>query len=392
MTSIASTSSSAPLAGNGGPPNATLVYSRFGESLSDIADRTGFDLHDLQQANPHVSADQPLLAGEPIHLPGWKEPSDGSSLAANLGAGAGIYKHTDAAGKVTYSDRPVTEPGTAEVLRSDGTRKEKPREDDDKAKQFSEARSLIKAAQKHGGKINDYIQELDYLRTHNPVKLDAALKELRESDPKLWLELQKHPQFRPLVESLSFNKNSTRYLEAGVEAVGTLATKGAVSVPVAVAPKLGESTVKDLMKRDRYPGSSDVLGSKASTLPEPPKPTYSNTKLGEWRKAEDTRLATAGKEAAKDMSAAAQGTRAASAAALSRVLGPLLDVGIGALNPEVASGISAIRGMQIARKLEDKGILDGVESLQLRGLMAAGKYDEARQMIEAGLARKAAQQ
>jgi hypothetical protein len=174
--------------------------------------------------------------------------------------------------------------------------------------------------------------------------------------------------------------------------VKTVVTKGVTSVPGAVAPKLGESTVKDLMKRDRYPGSAEVLGNKTTTLPEAPKPSYPNTAQGQWQKADDAARAKAGKEAAKDVAGAKEATRAAGAAALSRVLGPLLDVGIGALDLQSASGISYVRGVQIAKELEAKGILGSEEAYMLPRLMAAGEYDAARKMIEAGMAKRAEHQ
>jgi len=372
MTSIPSMFGASPSGSPGGLFNGGRVFSLLGERLSDVAQRTGHDLADLLHANPQFAEDQALLAGEPIQLP---ERADAPDRPVLLAANS-LYKHTDANGRVTYSDVPPAQPGATEVLRADGTKQQA----DKQIPQPVSASTLIKAAQKHGGKLDDYLQQIDYLRTHDPKKLDAVLKELQETDPKLWAELQKYPQFRPLADSLSFEKNSARHLEAVAEGVKTAVTKGIQDVPVAVASKVGEGTVKDLMKRDRHPSTVDVLGSKASTLPEPPKPTYSNTKLGEWRKAEDGKLAKAGKDAAKDLAGAEQATRAASAAALSRVLGPILDVEMTALQTDVMAGVAYFKGLQIAQKLEAKGALNG-DPVEFARALARFDFDAARAMI-----------
>lgn len=328
-----------------------------------MAARHGIGVEALRQANPDIGRDQDLLAGDAIRLPpaADAQPQAVSSLP-------GVYKQTDASGRVQYGD--VT--GVQASQRADHKAEEK--------SPHAQAKDLIQAAQKHGGKLDEYVKELDYLRHHNPVKLDAVLKELKKSNPELWIELQKNPSFKALSHSFQPSTAGGRYLEAGVTAV----TKG----PSDAAVKFGEGTIKELIKRDD-PAAKPVLGSRASTLPEPAAPAYSKSRLGEHLKADAPRAAAAAKAAGKELEAANDALRATKATALARVAGPVLDLAIAALDSDVYKGMLAIKGQQLATDLVNRGIISPEDALLLPGMLARGEFAQANEMIEAGLKSKA---
>jgi len=279
-----------------------------------------------------------------------------------------IYRITRPDGSIEYSDVPAGA-GRVESVGSDGSR----------PYDHKQVKDIIKEVQKRVPKLNDYLEYLDYLRNYRPLQLDRVLNELRNEDPQTWLKLQKYPQFRPLRETALGIKAAEKNIGAGIG----LAT-GSIT---GSAEKWLETSVKDMMKRDRFGPYAPVLGSKASTLPAPNPPTYSNSRLGQYLKVEDARSIEAAKETAKAGEASRAALRTAKATAVTRALNPLLDLGIGALDPDVFKGISYIRGVQIAEKLKAKGILDDDEAYMLPRMMAAGRFDEVIAMINAGMDR-----
>jgi hypothetical protein len=286
---------------------------------------------------------------------------------------SGLFKHVGADGSVSYSDRPPADAGSTQTLRSDGRAQSR-----EGNQAYEDAKAYIKEAQKRGPKLVDYLQYIEYLRNHNPWKLDRVLRELQHNDPETWLKLQKYPQFKPIANAALGLKAGEKHLLSLPSVAGKF-TGG--------AERWFETTVKDLMKRDRWGPYADVLGAKATTLPAPPTPQYSRSRLGQYLKGEDARAAQAAKAAANNLEASRAAVRASRATAVSRVGNPLIEVGIGALNPEVFNGISYIQGVRLAKELEAKGILDQDEAYMLPRMLAAQQFDKAMEMIRAGKAR-----
>jgi hypothetical protein len=286
------------------------------------------------------------------------------------GAMNGLYKVVDADGKITFSDRPeVAAGGRLEQLRQDGLRKA----DDQTAaqKDFDTARQDIGLARKHIPNVVQYLEYLDYLRVHSPIRFDRLMKELQHEDPKLWLKLQKYPQFQPLGKTLGVSNAGGNLLSLGV-ALG----KGDVAGGFG---KWGESTLKDLMKRDGY--YADVLGSKASTLPQPPKSTYSHSRLGRYLAQEVPRQDAAAKAAAKELEAGRAALRTGAATAFSRVGGTVLDVEMAALNPDRAQDAAVIVTRLRMLKLVRLGALEADDELPQQ-LLSQGKYVELKKYLD----------
>ncbi len=254
-------------------------------------------------------------------------------------------------------------------------------QDEEQRKQaYQEARSLIKEAQKRIPRLIDYLDYLSYLRHHSPQRLDRVLRELQRSDPQTWLKLQKYPQFRPLRDTVLGLKAADKQLAAGIGlATGSLTGS---------AEKWLETTVKDMMKRDRFGPYAEVLGAKASTLPAAKPPYYSNSRLGQYLKQEDARQAAAAKAAAKELDTARAAYRGARSTAISRGLNPLLDLGLGALDPDVFRGASAIQGMRLRKQLVEKQILSEEEAYPIPGMLARGEYEQLKRLIEDGIQRR----
>lgn len=288
---------------------------------------------------------------------------------------SGIFKQTDANGRVTYSDLPPSTPGNVDVLSSSGNRNA----DEDARKAHKDAVTYIKEAQKRGPKIKDYLDYLEFLRNYRPLQFDQVMRDLQREDLQTWMKLQKYPQFRPLRDTAIGLKAAEKSITAGI---GLLTGKATGSIE-----KWLETTVKDMMKRDRWGPYADVLGAKSSTLLEPVPTTYSNSRWGQYAKIEDPKALQAAKDAAKAMETSRAAVRASRAAAVTRTLSPLLELGIGALDTDFFKGISYIRGLQIAQKLMDKGILDSDEAYNLPRMLAAGEYDKVVAMIQAGMDR-----
>ncbi|MBT1539099.1 DUF4124 domain-containing protein [Ralstonia solanacearum] len=289
---------------------------------------------------------------------------------------SGVFRHVDANGRVTYSDLPPSEPGRVDVLSSSGNRTS----DEDARKAHKDAVTYIKEAQKRGPKIKDYLEYIQYLRDKGRFwRWEKAMQDLRREDTEAWMKLQKYPQFRPLLNRALGLQAGEKNLTVGI---GLITGKYTGSVE-----KWLETTVKDMMKVDRWGPYADVLGAKASTLLDPQPTTYSNSRWGQFAKVEDPKAVQASKDAAKKLEASRAAIRASRATAVTRVLNPLIDLGIGALDTDFFKGISAVEGMRLGTRLVEKGILTPDEALELRGMMARAEFDQARALIEAGAER-----
>jgi hypothetical protein len=274
----------------------------------------------------------------------------------------GTTEYTDVpqgAGKVT----PVSSNGRASTEKAA-----------DKPYDHEQIKGVIKEIQKRGPKLIEYFEYIDYLRHNSPLRFDRVMQELQKEDPATWMKLQKYPQFRPLKETSVGLKAGTNILGA---AAGLANGKFAGSTE-----KWMESTLKDLMKRDRFGPYADVLGSKATTLPNK-TPTYSNSKLGQYLKVEEAKAATASTNAAKDLSSAEAGLRAAKGTALTRMFSPLLDLGIGLLDPQVY-GATANTYVEIRlKKALNDGTLTVEDYTEAHNLMAQGKFKEMQDYLRA---------
>lgn len=235
----------------------------------------------------------------------------------------------------------------------------------------------IKAARKHGPKLLDYLDYIAYLRQHNPHRFDRVMRELMANDPKTWVALQKFPQFRPLRDTLVGVKSAEKYMGLAVDIVRGNLSGGTM--------KVFETTLKDMMKRDRFGPYLDVLGSKASTLPPPKPPTYSNSRFGQYLKREDARQATVAKEVARELDASRKALRGAVATSVTRVAGPLLDLGTQMLNPEVAVGLTQTllraRMDKLAVRNPDFAI-DTPEYEEARSLLSQGRMGELDRLLK----------
>lgn len=272
-----------------------------------------------------------------------------------------IYKATDANGRSVYSDHPIDSPASKVS-------------DEEARKLHNDTVKAIREVQKRIPKINDYLDYLDYLRHNSPWRLDKVLKELQKEDPKAWLALQKYPQFRPLHNTALGLKAADKHLNAGLAIVTGKFTGS--------AEKWMETTLKDMMKRDRFGAYADVLGSKASTMPTPKPPTYSNSRLGQYLKTDDVRAAQASSAAAKDLEASRAAIRSARAMSVTRVFTPILDLGLAMLDPEkaVATGNIAIEFK--LKTAWSKGILDDEQYTTAHNLMSQGKYKEMQDYLD----------
>jgi len=232
------------------------------------------------------------------------------------------------------------------------------------------ARDLIKEAQKRIPKVTDYLDYIDYLRHNSPVRFDRVMDELRRQDPQTWLKLQQHPQFRPLRETAIGLRAGGKLLGASVGLASGNFTGS--------AEKWMESTLKDLMKRDRFGPYADVLGAKASTLPTKPT-SYSNSRLGQYLKGEDVRAAAAAKAALRDLETSQAGLRAAKAGIGVKIFGPIVDIGMGTLNVEnaIATTNTLMRSrLESVARRNPVIDLDSAEYAQARTLLNQERYGE----------------
>lgn len=280
------------------------------------------------------------------------------------------YRITRPDGSVEYTDVP-NGAGRIDSI-SNNSRQES--ESGASVYDHQEVKSLIKEVQKRAVKINDYLDYLTYLRNNSAVQFDRVMRELQREDPQTWLKLQKYPQFRPLRNTALGLKAADKHLAAGI---GVMTGKYTGSVE-----KWLETTVKDMMKRDRWGPYADVLGAKASTLPATPVPTYSNSRLGQYLKVEDVRAAQAAKDAAKELETSRAAVRLSKATASTRVLSPILDFGINALDPDNAKSIGTALLHQKAQRLFEKDVIDEEQWAETQQLISQGRFVELQRFLD----------
>ncbi len=281
-----------------------------------------------------------------------------------------MYRYKDSAGQTVYQDRPPSASeavSAVDVLSSGVLIKTEPAKQDPHA----QAKGYIKDARKHIPKVLVYIEYIEYLRTTNPARYQAYLRQIMANDPKTHATLMRAGLFQPLKP---YQRLSNMF-DASVGAMGELfaGRSGA-----GAAASYAEKTLVDYMKKDRF--MPDVLGAKASTLPKEVA-HYSNTRLGQWSKMEDVKVANASKLLQTTLTSRPVLNAAATAA--TKVSGPVLDAMIWALDPQTAPGILATAGLDAyVKNLEAKGIiLDGDEVLYLRGHLARKDWEAARNLV-----------
>ncbi|MDB0529561.1 DUF4124 domain-containing protein [Ralstonia solanacearum] len=280
---------------------------------------------------------------------------------------SGIFRHVDANGRVTYSDLPPSEPGRVDVLSSSGNRTS----DEDARKAHKDAVTYIKEAQKRGPKIKDYLEYLEFLRHYRPVPFEQVMRDLQREDRQTWLKLQQYPQFRPLRDTAIGLNAAEKNLTAGI---GLLTGKVTGSVE-----KWLETTVKDMMKRNRWGPYADVLGAKASTLLEPSPTTYSKSRWGQFAKVEDPKAIQAAKAATKAVEGSRAAIRGGIASAISRPGGVLIDAGLQALNPEEGTAVTNILLRRRIEALSSKNPefdMTGDAYAKARDLLSQGSFGE----------------
>ncbi|CUI04622.1 hypothetical protein [Massilia antarctica] len=283
-----------------------------------------------------------------------------------------VYKIQRPDGSTEFTDRPQG-PGSISSVNRNGsttTVRERERTADEHNR---EIKSLIMQARTRGAKLADYLEYIDYLRHYSPVRFDRVMRELRDEDPQAWMKLQKYAQFRPLRETSIGLKAGTNIMGASA---GLANGKFGGSME-----KWMESTLKDAMKRDRYGPYAEVLGEKASTLPTKTA-TYSNSRLGQYMKIEVAEAEVASAKAAKELAGSKAALRAAKGTAVVRAAGPVLDVLIAALNPDVLSTAAIV----VLRKRMDTMFHDGVlseeEYIDARNLLSQSKYGELKRSLD----------
>jgi hypothetical protein len=286
----------------------------------------------------------------------------------------GVFKIVDKDGQVTYTDRPADVAGSS--VRpwrpgDPGRPNPKPPAKTPAQKDYDTAKADIALARKHIPNLVQYLEYLDYLRHHSPIRFDRMMKELQHDDPQVWLKLQKYPQFQPLSRALGMAKAGENRL--------TLTVGIAVGNYGGSIDKWAESTLKDLMKRDSY--YADVLGAKATTLAQPPRPTYSSSKLGQYMAREVPRQEAAAVGAAKELEKGRAAVRTGAATAFSRVGGTVIDIGIAALDPDRGHDVAVIASRLRIQKMVQQGALEADDE-QPQSLLSQGRYIELKKYLD----------
>jgi hypothetical protein len=283
-----------------------------------------------------------------------------------------LFSYKDSAGNTVFSDRPPP-PGesSSPVGVSTNGGKVTGTLADQHENGHAEARGHIKDARKHIPKALAYVDYIEYLIKMHPGRYTAYVHEIKKTDPKSYAALKQAGLFQPL----KAHQRLSNLMDSGVVMVGDLF---AGRSGYAGAVTLAESSLVDYMKKDGALPPS-VLGSQASTLPRN-VPNYSNTRLGQWSRQQDAQIAQASKAAQATLGG--KPLLNAGAKAAGRVGGPVVDVLIGALDPQVMQGVVAIRFEKYLRDLSTKGIEIDLEVRPiLRGHMVRGEWDAARSII-----------
>ncbi len=277
-----------------------------------------------------------------------------------------LYRVERPDGSIEYTDVP----SGAGKVRSVGRGSTREREQQQEPYDPKQAERLIREVQKRVPKVVDYLNYLEYLRHNSPIRFDQVMDQLRREDPQTWLKLQKYPQFRPLRETVVGLKAGTNLIGASINLATGKFTSG--------TEKWMETTLQALMKRDRWGPYADVLGAKATTLPTKTA-TYSNSRLGQYLKAEDARLANASKAVAKEAQVAREGLRAARGSMVTRPMGTVVDVGFAALNPDTAVATTQIlmrARIEKAARRNPSFDIDTPAYEQARQLLSMGRYGD----------------
>ncbi|HEX8610691.1 MAG TPA: DUF4124 domain-containing protein [Telluria sp.] len=282
-----------------------------------------------------------------------------------------VYKIQRPDGTVEFTDRPqgagsvsaVNRNGTTTVRERERTAEENNRE----------IKFLITQARIRGAKLADYLEYLDYLRHNSPVRFDRVMRELRMEDPQAWMKLQKYPQFRPLRESSIGIKAAANIMGASA---GLANGKFGGSME-----KWMESTLKDLMKRDRFGPYADVLGNKATTLPTKTH-TYSNSRFGQYMTAEVARAEVESAKVAKDLAGSQSALRAAKGTAVVRPVGAVVDVLIAALNPDALSTAAIVLLRKRMVTMLGNGVLSEEDYVRAQNLLSQGKFDAVKRCLD----------
>lgn len=288
-----------------------------------------------------------------------------------------VLRSRDANGTATFSDRALSGNSGTSRWRQQALDAQADAEAQERRQQdYETAKVAIKEAQKRVPKLRDYWLYLEYLRSNSPLRWERVLNELKREDPETWLKLQKHAQFRPLYGSSLGVLAADKHVAA---AIGVVTGKYGGSIE-----KWLESTVQTEMKRQNWGPYADVLGAKATTLATK-APTYSNSRLGQYMKAEDPKLAAAGKAAAKDLEASRAAIRTGMGTAVSRVGGVGIDAGLAVLNPEVGTGITQAvlrRRLDNAARVVPGLDMDGPAYEDARRLLSQGQYGALDAMLK----------
>jgi hypothetical protein len=283
----------------------------------------------------------------------------------------GVYRIVHEDGSVEYTDVPTSTPD----LRPAPGQQDRPAKqttEEQHRKAYERAKTLMKEAQKRIPKVQDYLEYIAYLRTNSPARFDYVMRELKKGDFDTWLKLQKYPRFRPLGDTVLGVKAGERMIGLGLgSATGSF---------MGSFEKFAETTLKSMMARDGW--NPDVLGAKSTTLPTPPAPVYSGSKLGNWLKQEEATLVRAAKAAASELEGSSAALRAAKGTAISRAGGPVLDTLTGFLDPNIAQATGVTQLSERARKLYERGVLDVEQWDEVTTLLGQSKYDEARKFMD----------
>ena len=285
----------------------------------------------------------------------------------------GVFRIVDKDGNVTFSDKPAGPAGASvQPWKAGDSSKPEPTgaPKTQSQRDYDTAKQDIALARKHIPNLVQYLEYIDYLRHHSPVRFDRVMQQLRHEDPQVWLKLQKYPQFQPLSRALGMAKAGENRLTL---TMGIAAGNYGGSID-----KWAESTLKDLKKRDGY--YADVLGAKATTLAQPPRRVYSASKLGQYMAAEVPRQEAAATTVAKELQKGREGLRTGAATAFSRVGGTIIDVELQALNADRGSDVAVAALSWRIQSMVRQGALAGEDGEPQR-LLSQGKYIELKKYL-----------